>query len=162
MLGGMTAVAPDDATLRRILSNARCIAVVGLSSNPVRPSYFVARYLGLRGFRVIPVNPGLAGGMLFGETVRARLADCPPETDMIDVFRRSDEVPPLVAEAVAHLPNLRTVWLQIGIESEAARALATARGLDFVQNRCPKIEYQRLFGELRMGGFNTGILSSRL
>jgi len=153
---------PDDASLRRILTSARCIAVVGVSSNPVRPSYFVARYLGLRGFRVIPVNPGIAGQTLFGETVRARLADCPPEVDMIDVFRRSDQVPPLVEEAIAHLPNLRTVWLQIGVESDAARDLAAARGLDFVQNRCPKIEYQRLFGELRMGGFNTGILSSRL
>lgn len=154
--------APDDPTLRRILTTARVIAVVGVSSNPVRPSYFVARYLGLRGYRVIPVNPGLAGQQLFGETVRASLADCPPETDMIDVFRRSDQVPPLVAEAIEHLPNLRTVWLQIGVESDAARALAEVRGLNFVQNRCPKIEYQRLFGELRMGGFNTGVLSSRL
>lgn len=154
--------APDDSTLRRILTAARVIAVVGVSSNPVRPSYFVARYLGLRGFRVIPVNPGLAGQQLFGETVRTSLADCPPETDMIDVFRRSDQVPPLVAEAIEHLPNLRTVWLQIGVESDEARALAESRGLNFVQNRCPKIEYQRLFGELRMGGFNTGVLSSRL
>lgn len=153
---------PDDQTLRRILTGARVIAVVGVSSNPVRPSYFVARYLGLKGFRVIPVNPGIAGQTLFGETVRARLADCPPETDMIDIFRRSDQVPPIVAEAIERLPGLRTVWLQLGVTSDEARALAMARGLDFVQNRCPKIEYQRLFGELRMGGFNTGILSSRL
>lgn len=153
---------PDDATLRRILTQARVIAVVGVSSNPVRPSYFVARYLGLRGFRVIPVNPGIAGQTLFGETVRASLTDCPPEVDMVDVFRRSDQVPPLVAEAIAHLPNLRTIWLQIGVESDEARRMAEGKGLDFVQNRCPKIEYQRLFGELRMGGFNTGILSSRL
>jgi len=153
---------PDDSTLRRILTTTRCVAVVGVSSNPVRPSYFVARYLGLRGFRVIPVNPGIAGQTLFGETVRASLADCPPGVDMIDVFRRSDQVPPLVAEAIEHLPGLRTVWLQIGVESERARTLALARGLDFVQNRCPKIEYQRLFGELRMGGFNTGVISSRL
>lgn len=153
---------PDDATLKRILTRTRVIAVVGVSDNPVRPSYFVARYLCLRGFRVIPVNPGVAGQELFGETVRARLADCPPEVDMVDIFRRSDQVPPLVDEAIAHLPNLRTIWLQVGIESAAARAAAQARGIDFVQNRCPKIEYQRLFGELRMGGFNTGILSSRL
>lgn len=155
-------IPPDDTTLRRILSRTRVIAIVGVSANPVRPSYFVARYLGLKGFRVIPVNPGLAGQSLFGETVRAHLAECPAEVDMVDVFRRADQVPPLVAEAIAHLPKLRTVWLQLGIESEEARALAAARGLDFVQNRCPKIEYQRLFGELRMGGFNTGILSSRL
>lgn len=152
----------DDATLRRILTTARCIAVVGVSSNSVRPSYFVARYLGLRGFRVIPVNPGIAGQTLFGETVRASLADCPPEVDMVDIFRRSDQVPPIVAEAISHLPNLRTVWLQIGVQSQAARDLAQAQQLEFVENRCPKIEYQRLFGELRRGGFNTGIVSSRL
>jgi len=153
---------PDDSTLRRILTTTRCVAVVGVSSNPVRPSYFVARYLGLRGFRVIPVNPGISGQTLFGETVRASLSDCPAEVDMVDIFRRSDQVPPLVAEAIAHLPKLRTVWLQIGVVSDEARALAEGRGLDFVQNRCPKIEYQRLFGELRMGGFNTGVISSRL
>ncbi|GAB4262212.1 MAG: hypothetical protein Kow0013_07530 [Pararhodobacter sp.] len=154
--------APDDETLRRILRGIKTVAVVGVSANPVRPSYFVARYLGLKGMRVIPVNPGLAGQTLFGEEVRATVADCPPEVDTIDVFRRSDHVPPIVEEAVAHLPNLRTVWLQIGVESEAARALCAERGLDFVQNRCPKIEFQRLFGELRMGGFNTGVISSRL
>lgn len=152
----------DDATLRRILRSIRCVAVVGVSANPVRPSYFVARYLGLRGMRVIPVNPGLAGQELFGETVRATVADCPPEVDTIDVFRQSAHVPPIVAEAIAHLPNLRTVWLQIGVESDEARALCDERGVNFVQNRCPKIEYQRLFGELRMGGFNTGVISSRL
>jgi uncharacterized protein len=135
---------------------------VGVSSNPVRPSYFVARYLGLRGYRVIPVNPGLAGQQLFGETVRARLADCPPEVDMVDIFRRSDQVPPIVEEALEHLPNLRTIWLQIGVQSDAARDKALTRGLQFIQDRCPKIEYQRLFGELRMGGFNTGVISSRL
>lgn len=153
---------PDDATLRRILTRTRVIAVVGVSSNPVRPSYFVARYLGLKGFRVIPVNPGIAGETLFGETVRASLSDCPPETDMIDIFRRADQVPPVVHEGIAALPALRTVWLQLGITSPEARAMAEARGLDYVENRCPKIEYQRLFGELRMAGFNTGILSSRL
>jgi uncharacterized protein len=153
---------PSDSDLRRILTSTRCIAVVGVSSNPVRPSYFVARYLGLRGYRVIPVNPGLAGQQLFGETVRARLADCPPEVDMVDIFRRSDQVPPIVEEALEHLPNLRTIWLQIGVQSDAARDMALTRGLQFTQNRCPKIEYQRLFGELRMGGFNTGVISSRL
>ncbi len=153
---------PDDATLRRILQRTRCVAMVGVSPNPIRPSHFVGRYLGLKGFRVIPVNPGHAGERLFGETVRAGLADCPPETDMLDVFRRSEHVPPIVAEAIERLPKLRTVWLQIGVESDAAFRMAAARGIDFVQNRCPKIEYQRLFGELRMGGFNTGIISSKL
>lgn len=153
---------PDDATLRRILKSARTIAVVGASPNPVRPSYFVARYLSLRGFRVIPINPGHAGKVLFGETVRAGLADCPGDTDMVDIFRRSEHVAPIVAEAIEKLPRLRTIWLQIGVESAGAFDMAQALGLDFVQNRCPKIEYQRLFGELRMGGFNTGVISSRL
>jgi len=153
---------PDDATLRKILRSMKTVAVVGVSANPVRPSYFVARYLGLRGMRVIPVNPGLAGQRLFGEEVRATVADCPPEVDTIDVFRRSDAVPAIVDEAIAHLPRLKTVWLQIGVESEAARAACAERGLNFVQNRCPKIENQRLFGELRMGGFNTGVISSKL
>lgn len=153
---------PDDATLRRILQRARVIAVVGVSPNPVRPSHFVARYLSLRGFTVIPVNPGHAGEMLFGQQVRASLADCPDSVDMLDIFRRSDQVPPIVAEAIARFPKLKTVWLQIGVESAQAQQMAAAKGLSFVQNRCPKIEYQRLFGELRMGGFNTGIISSKL
>jgi predicted CoA-binding protein len=156
--------APDDDMLRMVLRRARVIAVVGVSSNPVRPSYFVARYLGLRGYRVIPVNPGLAGQTLFGETVHARLADIPASVpvDMVDLFRCSDQVLPVVEEALAHLPSLSTVWMQIGVENAAAAALAEARGITVIQNRCPKIEYQRLFGELRMGGFATGIISSRL
>ncbi len=152
----------DDAALRRILASTRVIAVVGLSADPLRPSYFVGRYLWQRGYRVIPVNPSIAGQELFGETARASLTECPPETDMVDIFRRAEQAPQVVSEAIAHLPNLRTIWLQLGIESEPARALAESRGLAFVQNRCPKIEHQRLFGELRKAGFNTGILSSKL
>jgi predicted CoA-binding protein len=155
---------PSDADLARILKSTRIIAVVGMSANPVRPSYFVGRYLSLRGFRVLPVNPGQAGEMLFGERVFARLADIPTSipVDMVDIFRRSEEVLPIVEEALATLPHLRTIWMQIGVENEAAAALARARGLDVVMNRCPKIEYQRLFGELRMGGFATGVVSSRI
>lgn len=153
---------PTDAALKRILRSARCIVVSGLSPDPLRPSHFVGRYLSLRGYRVIPVNPGHAGKMLFGEEVRASLADCPGEVDMIDIFRRSDKVPPIVAEAIERFPKLRAIWLQIGVQSEEAARMAGEAGLDFVQNRCPKIEYQRLFGELRMGGFNTGVISSRL
>ena len=152
----------DDATLRKILQRTKTVAVVGVSPNPVRPSYFVARYLKLKGFRVIPVNPGHAGAVLFGETIRASLAECPPEVDMVDIFRRSEHVPPIVDKAMEQLPNLRTIWMQIGVQHPEAAAKAQARGLDVVQNLCPKMEYQRLFGELRMGGINTGILSSRL
>ena len=154
--------APDDATLRTILQSLRVVAVVGVSPNPVRPSYFVARYLGLKGMRVIPVNAPPGGEMLFGEPVVATVRDLPPEVDMLDVFRRSEHVAPLVREALDHLPNLKTIWLQIGVTSDEARAMCAERGVTFIQNRCPKIEYQRLFGELRMGGFNTGVISSRL
>ncbi|MCX7643722.1 MAG: CoA-binding protein [Rhodobacteraceae bacterium] len=154
----------SDDHLRRILTRTKVIAIVGVSSNPVRPSYYVARYLGLKGFRVIPVNPGLAGQELLGEQVHASLAEIPPEVpvDMVDIFRRPEAVPAIVAEALAHLPALRTVWMQLGVENAEAAAMAEARGIDVIQNRCPKIEYQRLFGELRKGGFATGIISSRL
>ena len=150
------------AALKAILRRTKTIAVVGVSANPVRPSYFVARYLKLKGYRVIPVNPGLAGQTLFEETVHADLTALPEGVDMLDIFRRSEFVPDLVTEAMAHIPTLQTIWMQIGVEHAEAAATAEAAGLDVVQNRCPKIEYQRLFGELRMGGFNTGIISSKL
>jgi predicted CoA-binding protein len=154
---------PDDAALRRILAETRVIAVVGVSPDPVRPSYYVARYLGLRGYRVVPVNPAHAGGTILGERVFGTLADIPPDipVDMVDIFRRSEHVPPIVDEAIASLPHLRTIWMQIGVEHPGAAAQARARGITVVQNRCPKIEYQRLHGELRMGGFATGVISSR-
>ena len=148
--------------LRTILRRTKTVALVGISANPVRPSYFVARYLTLKGMRVIGVNPGLAGQSLFGETVYADLTSIPDEVDMVDIFRRSEAVGPIVDEALARWPQLQTVWMQIGVTNQAAADAAEARGVDVVQNRCPKIEYQRLFGELRMGGFNTGVISSKL
>lgn len=152
----------SEETLKSVLSRAKVVAVVGVSKNPVRPSYFVARYLGLKGYRVIPVNPGLDGQMLFGEKVYGGLSDIPFDVDMVDIFRRSEAVPPIVDEALARWPDLQTIWMQIGVEHAEAAAVAEARGVTVIQNRCPKIEYQRLFGELRMGGFNTGVLSSKL
>ncbi|PWE30491.1 CoA-binding protein [Maritimibacter sp. 55A14] len=155
---------PSDALLRRILTNARVFAMVGVSMNPVRPSYFVARYLSLKGFRVIPVNPGHGGERLFGQTVYPDLASIPDDAkvDVLDIFRRSEAVPQIVEEAMAHLPDLGTVWMQIGVTHKQAAAQAEAAGLTVIQNHCPKIEYQRLFGELRMGGFATGVISSKL
>ena len=152
----------SDALLRDVLTRTRRIAVVGVSANPVRPSYYVARYLALKGFEVTPVNPGLAGQELFGRKVFASLSDIPHEIDMVDLFRRSEHVPPLVEEALARWPALGTIWMQIGVEHEGAAQVAEARGVTVIQNRCPKIEYQRLFGELRMGGFATGVISSKL
>lgn len=148
--------------LRRILRESRVIACIGVSANPVRPSHYVARYLKLKGFRVIPVNPGLAGQELFGEPVVATLAEIAAPVDMIDIFRRSEHVPPIVADAVAHLPHLRTVWMQIGVISPEGAEIARENGLEVVMDRCPKMEYQRLFGELRMAGIATGLVSSRI
>ncbi|WP_170516470.1 CoA-binding protein [Ruegeria atlantica] len=152
----------SDKHLKEILQRTKVVAVVGVSMNPVRPSYYVARYLSLKGFTVIPVNPGHAGKELFGQTVRASLSEISEPVDMVDIFRRSEAVPPIVDEALDAFPNLRTVWMQIGVENADAAAKAQARGVDVVMNRCPKIEYQRLFGELRMGGFATGVISSKI
>ena len=152
----------SDACLKDILERTRRIAVVGVSANPVRPSYYVGRYLSLKGYEVFPVNPGHAGAELFGRRVHARLSDIGEEIDMVDIFRRSEHVGPIVDEALAAFPRLGTVWMQIGVVNEAAARRARARGVDVVMNRCPKIEYQRLNGELRMGGFATGVISSKL
>ncbi|MDW3181266.1 CoA-binding protein [Roseobacter sp.] len=152
----------SDAQLKEILTRTRRIAVVGVSMNPVRPSYYVARYLSLKGFQVVPVNPRHAGEVLLGQKVQGALSDIEGDVDMVDIFRRSDAVPPIVDKALAHFPKLQTIWMQIGVEHADAAARAEARGVTVIQNRCPKIEYQRLFGELRMGGFATGIVSSRL
>lgn len=153
----------SDVFLKTILTRTKVIAVVGVSPNPVRPSYYVARYLTLKGYTVIPVNPGHAGTRLFGTTVVEALSDITQPVDMVDIFRRSEAVPEIVDTALAAFPkSLKTIWMQIGVEHAQAAALARDQGVDVIENRCPKIEYQRLFGELRMAGFNTGILSSRL
>ncbi|MFV0244670.1 MAG: CoA-binding protein [Qingshengfaniella sp.] len=139
---------PSDDTLRQILTRTKVIACVGASPNPARPSNGVGRFLAARGYRVIPVNPGQAGATLFGETVVARLSDIPPAAgvDMIDIFRRSDQVLPIVEEALSALPALRTVWMQLGVTNPQAAALAHAHGLDVIENRCPAIDYPRLIG----------------
>jgi len=152
----------SDDLLKTVLTRTKRIAIVGVSMNPVRPSYFVARYLALKGFDIVPVNPGSAGQVLFGKPVMALLSDIEGSVDMVDIFRRSDAVPAIVDEALAVFPELQTIWMQIGVEHAEAAARAEARGVTVIENRCPKIEYQRLFGELRMGGFATGVISSKL
>jgi predicted CoA-binding protein len=152
----------SDQMLKDVLLRAKRIAAVGVSPNPVRPSNYVFRYLLRRGYDVVPVNPVAVGEMIYGQKVVAGLADVVGEVDMIDIFRRSEAVPPIVEEALARFEGLSTIWMQIGVEHAEAAAMAEARGVTVIQNRCPKIEYQRLFGELRMGGFNTGVISSRL
>ncbi|NOX73194.1 MAG: CoA-binding protein, partial [Alphaproteobacteria bacterium] len=140
---------PSNDLLRKILKESKTFACVGLSMNPIRPSYFVARYLSLKGFRIIPINPGHAGEVLFGEVIRADLAAIPKDIqiDVVDIFRRSKHVLPIVKLALAQFPELKTIWMQIGVENAEAAELATARGVQVIQNRCPKIENQRLFGE---------------
>jgi predicted CoA-binding protein len=153
--------------LREVLARTKRIAAVGLSANPVRPSSYVARYLGAKGYEVIPVNPVYAGQVILGEPVVASMADIPAERgqiDMVEVFRRSEEAGAVVDEALEVLlpRGLSTIWMQIGVVDEAAAARAEAKGVTVIMNRCPKIEHQRLFNELRIGGFNTGIVSSKL
>ena len=136
-----------DARLKHILTTTRVIGLVGLSNNPARASHGVARFLADKGYRVIGVNPGLAGTVMFGETVVATVADLPADTDMVDLFRRSDAVEPIVDAALAALPALKTVWMQLGVENAQARRKAEAKGITVVEDRCPKIDYPRLFGD---------------
>ncbi len=152
----------SDKFLRRVLQGTKSVAMVGVSMNPVRPSYFVARYLDLKGFDIVPVNPMHAGQEIFRRKIFGSLAEIDRPIDMVDIFRRSDAVSGIVDEALKHLDGLKSVWMQIGVENAEAATKAGDAGLNVIQNRCPKIEYQRLFGELRMGGFATGVISSKL
>ena len=134
----------DDDLIRDILSRVRTIAVVGFSANPARPSHGVARYLQSRGYRVIPVNPGLAGQIHLGEKVHGTLAEISAPVDMVDVFRRSEAVAGVTDEAIA-LPRMPlAIWTQLGVRDDAAADRARARGMLVVQNRCPAIEIPRL------------------
>jgi predicted CoA-binding protein len=132
-----------DAKIRSILTEVKTIALVGWSPKPDRPSHRVAAYLAARGYRVIPVNPGAAGQTAVGETVRASLAEIEGPVDMVDIFRRSEDVPPVVEEALK-LPGLKAIWMQLGITNAQAAAEAEARGVQVVQDRCPAIEIPRL------------------
>ena len=134
----------DDSFIKNILSSTKTIALVGASANPERPSHEVMHFLQSRGYRVIPVNPGLAGQELLGETVRASLRDIPEPIDMVDIFRASDAVPPIVEDAITI--KAKTVWMQLNVRHDEAAARAQAAGLAVVMDRCPKIETRRLFG----------------
>ena len=131
---------------RRIKDETKTIAIVGLSPKSERPSWGVARYLQGLGYRIIPVNPGHAGEQILGETVYPDLAAIPADAgvDMVDIFRRSDAVPAIVDQALSVLPDLKVIWMQLGVTHEAAAAKAEAAGKIAVQDRCPKIEYPRL------------------
>src|SRR5271156_4688653 len=149
----------SDQQIRRILSTVRTIAMVGASSNWNRPSYFVMKYLQGKGYRVIPVNPGIAGQMLLGETAYASLRDIPEPIDMVDVFRPARDAPAIVDDAIAI--GAKVVWMQLGIRHDEAAATAERAGIEVVMNRCPKIEFGRLGGELSWSGVNSGIIRNR-
>jgi len=142
-----------------ILDRVRTIAMVGASPDWNRPSYFAMKYLQLKGFRVIPVSPRVAGESILGERVYARLADIPDPVDMVDIFRNSAAAGAFVDEAIAI--GATVVWMQIGVRDDDAAARAEAAGLIVIMNRCPKIEYGRLHGELSWSGINTGIITSK-
>ncbi len=158
----MNAPAPipySDAKLRDILAQARTVAVVGVSANWNRPSYFVMKYLQNKGYRAIPVNPGLAGKELLGERAYASLRDIPEPVDVVDIFRAPEHVGPVVDDAIAI--GAKVVWMQLGIRNEEAARKAEAAGLEVVMDRCMKIEFGRLGGELSWSGVNSGIIRNR-
>jgi O-acetylhomoserine (thiol)-lyase len=149
----------SDAQLRSILQRIKTIAMVGASSNWNRPSYFVMKYLQGKGYRVIPVNPSIAGKTLLGEKAYATLRDIPDQVDMVDVFRPARDAPAIVEDAIAI--DAKVVWMQLGIRNDAAAARAEQAGIEVIMNRCPKIEFGRLGGELSWSGVNSGIIRNR-
>ena len=147
----------DSDKLRRILKGSRTIAVVGLSAQWHRPSYFAAKYMQEHGYRVIPVNPTYPE--ILGEKSYKRLADIPEHVDMVDCFRKSAEITTLAEEAIAI--GAKVLWMQLGVENGQARARAEAAGLEVVENRCVKIEHGRFFGGLGWAGVNTKVISAK-
>ena len=151
----------DNAYISGILKSVKTIAVVGASANDVRPSFFVMKYMLDKGYNVVPVNPGQAGKLILGQMTYARLSDIPVPIDMVDVFRASDAVPGIVDETLSLDPLPKVVWMQLTVRHDEAAARAEAAGLKVVMDRCPKIEYARLSGEIGWNGVNSGMISSR-
>ena len=147
----------DIPTLRRILKENHVIAMVGLSANWYRPSFFAAKYMLDHGFRVIPVNPSYEE--VLGQKCYASLTEIPEKVDIVDCFRKSEEIVPLAEDAIAI--GAKALWMQIGVVNEVAAEKARSAGLDVVMNRCVKIEYARLFGGLNWAGVNTGVISGK-
>ncbi len=149
----------SDNAIRRILREVKTIAAVGLSANDMRPSYFSALYLKNKGYKVIPINPRYAGEAILGQTTLASLDDLKEPPDMVQVFRRSEEAPGVIEEAIR--VGAKVVWMQLGVRNDEAAARAEAAGLQVVMDRCPKIEYGRLFGEIGWIGVNRRTISAK-
>ncbi len=150
-----------DSYIRGILNTVKTIAMVGFSPKESKPSFFVFKYLSERGYRVIPVNPGHAGKEFLGQTCYASLSDIPEPIDMVDIFRASANVPPIVEEALTLKPKPQVIWMQLTVRNDEAAAQAEAAGLKVVMNRCPKIEYGRLSSEISWIGVNSRTLTSK-
>jgi predicted CoA-binding protein len=153
----------SDDTIKAILRATKVIAMVGASGNEMRPSFFAMKYLLAKGFVIHPVNPGMAGKEVLGQRVYASLKEIPAPVDMVDIFRSPDAAPGIVAEAVVEKERLgiKTIWMQLGVVSEEAAGMARAAGLDVVMDRCPKIEYGRLSGEIGWMGVSRGVIDNR-
>jgi predicted CoA-binding protein len=153
----------SDALIARILRSVKNIAMVGASPNEMRPSYFAMKYLIEKGFDVIPVNPAAAGKEILGRKAYATVSDLPAPVDMVDIFRNSDAAGPITDEVIANKDRLgvRVLWMQLGVINEAAAKRAEAAGLTVVMNRCPKIEYGRLSGEIGWYGVNRRTIDNR-
>ena len=150
-----------DDEIRAVLDGVKTIAMVGASAKDVRPSYFVLKYLLAKGYRVIPVNPGQAGKEILGQMVYGALADIPEPIDMVDIFRSSEAAAKVVDEALGLEPKPRVIWMQLGVRNDEAAAKAESAGLTVIMNRCPKIEYGRLSGEIGWTGVNTKTISAK-
>ena len=151
----------DNTYIAGILNSVKTIAMVGASANDVRPSYFVLKYLLAKGFSVFPVNPGQAGKEILGRMTYASLADIPEPIDMVDIFRATTALPGIVDEVLRLDPLPKVIWMQLGVRHDEAAARAEAAGIEVVMNRCPKIEYGKLSGEIGWTGVNSGVLSSK-
>ncbi len=151
----------SDHYIRSILDDVKSIAIVGASPKNVRPSYFVTKYLIAKGYSVFPVNPGHAGKEICGAMTYASLAEIPEPVDMVDIFRGSSAVPGIVGEALDLDPLPKVVWMQLGVRDDAVAGVLETAGIRVVMNRCPKIEYGRLSGEIGWTGVNRRMISSK-
>ena len=151
-----------DTMIRGILADVKSVAMVGASANQARPSYAVLRYLIQHGYQVYPVNPGLAGQAILGAKVHATLSEVPDPIDMVDIFRASEAAGAVVDEALRLDPKPKVIWMQLTVRNDAAAARAEAAGLIVIMNRCPKIEFGRLSGEIGWSGINSRVISAKV